>query len=151
MEWFVRWFLRASLLWLGAGGVLGLLMAFMPTMIVDRPAHAHAALVGFLGMMVFGVAYHVVPRFTGRPLHSRSMAVTHFWAANAGLLLMVAGWLVRGSGYGAGEWILRAGAVVLALALLLFIINLWITLGPQGGPSMARLGGRPAARPPEGD
>ena len=68
MEWFVRRFIRASLIWLALGNTLGLCMAAHPAWIIYRPAHVHMNLVGFVTMMIFGVGYHVVPRFTGNPL-----------------------------------------------------------------------------------
>ena len=71
MEPFVRNFIRASLVWLGLGVSLGVAMVIVPQYaLVYRPAHMHANLLGFVSMMIFGVAYHVLPRFVGRPLHS---------------------------------------------------------------------------------
>ena len=55
MEWFVRWFIRASLVWLALGITLGLCMAAHPGWIIYRPAHVHMNLVGFVTMMIFGV------------------------------------------------------------------------------------------------
>ena len=63
-------FLRASLLWLVVGTSLGAAMAIHPAWAVYRPAHLHALLLGFVMMMIAGVAYHVIPRFTMAALHS---------------------------------------------------------------------------------
>lgn len=128
MEWFVRAFLKASLTWLGLGVTLGLLMAVRPTMIIYRPAHVHMNLLGFVTMMIYGIAYHVLPRFTGNPLHSRALAVWHFWIANAGLALMVAGWIVRPWQDTTGTVMLGTGGTLAALGAYLFIYNLWRTL-----------------------
>ena len=89
MDVYVRNFIRASLFWLGAGVLLGVWMALTSRAIIYRPAHVHANLLGFVSMMIFGVAYHVIPRFTGNPLRSRSFATAHFWFANVGLALLV--------------------------------------------------------------
>lgn len=134
METFVRGFMKASLAWLGVGVLIGVAMAFWPGWaIVYRPAHMHANLLGFVSMMIFGVAYHVVPRFTGNALYSRTMARVHFWAANVGLGLLVAGWIVRVTWPAAGSLALGAGASASALGAFLFIGNLWRTLEPARG------------------
>jgi cytochrome c oxidase cbb3-type subunit 1 len=130
MEQFVRNFVRASLLWLGIGVLLGVWMVFAPAQaLVYRPAHMHANLLGFVSMMIFGVAYHVLPRFAGTPLRSRRAAALHLWVANAGLALLVGGWLARPTAHQAGTAALSAGAVASALGAFLFIGNIWRTIG----------------------
>ena len=57
MDWFIKAFIRASLLWFAAGILLGVAMALQPAWVVYRPAHAHMNVVGFLTMLVFGVGY----------------------------------------------------------------------------------------------
>ncbi|HEU4829720.1 MAG TPA: hypothetical protein VFT04_11060 [Gemmatimonadales bacterium] len=74
MDRFVRAFLRASLAWLGLGVTLGVARAVHPAWIAYRPAHLHMNLLGFVTMMIFGVALHVIPQFTGRPLHTVGLA-----------------------------------------------------------------------------
>ena len=132
MEDFVRRFIRSSLLWLGVGVLMGVWMVFDPgTALAYRPAHMHANLLGFVSMMIFGVAYHVLPRFAGRPIRSRLMARIHLVAANGGLALMVVGFMLRVSSYGAGTAILVVGSMASATGAFLFIGNLWATLEPH--------------------
>jgi heme/copper-type cytochrome/quinol oxidase subunit 1 len=140
MEAFVRRFIRSSLLWLGIGILLGLWLAFDPgRALAYRPAHMHANLLGFVSMMIFGVAYHVLPRFAGAPLRSRALANVHLVLANAGLFLMVAGWGLRVS-YGAvGGALLGVGAVASALGSFLFIVNIWQTLSGAGVSGLQRV------------
>lgn len=105
-------------------------MAFWPMQaIVYRPAHVHANLLGFVSMMIFGVAYHVIPRFAGRPLHSRRLPAVHLWVSNLGLAGMVLGFLARPWFAGPGTVVLGAGALLSAAGAVLFIHNLWHTLG----------------------
>lgn len=123
---YVRGFIHASLVWFTVGILIGVAMAFWPAgHIVYRPAHAHANLLGFVSMFIFGVAYYVLPRFVGRPLPSERMAMWHLWVANAGLVLLVAGWLAGPTWTGAGRLLLIAGASFSLLGAALFIINAW--------------------------
>jgi cbb3-type cytochrome oxidase subunit 1 len=145
MEPFVRRFVRSSLIWLAIGAVLGTAIAIWPRLLVYRPAHMHANLLGFVSMMIFGVAYHVLPRFVGRPLHSRLLAALHLWVANAGLALMVAGWLLRPHAAGARH-ALVVGAMVAAAGAFAFIYNIWRTLDAAAATTLGGLAARPPVR-----
>jgi hypothetical protein len=146
MDPFVRRFIRASLVWLGIGVAVGLSMAVEPRAIAYRPAHVHANLLGFVSMMIFGVAYHVIPRFSGRALHSARLATVHLWAANAGLASLAGGWIVRVHLPAAGTPMVGARALASAAGAYLFIYNLWRTMG-DGSPVRVPLRG-PQPRPP---
>ena len=137
MEWFVRWFIRASLAWLALGITLGLCMAVHPAWIIYRPAHVHMNLVGFVTMMIFGVAYHVIPRFSGNPLRSPRLPGYHWWISNAGLAGMVTGFALQPHAGMHGTGLLVAGGVLETLGAWLFVYNIWRTIG----------GTLPAARP----
>lgn len=131
---YVRRFIRSSLVWLGAGVTLGLLMAAWPGAALYRPAHMHANLLGFVSMMIFGVAYHVIPRFSGSPLRSARLAGIHVWLANAGLALMVTGWIARAHANGSWRIALVSGGALSALGASLFIYNIWRTLDAAQRP-----------------
>ena len=136
MEWFVKGFIKASLVWLGLAVSLGVAMAAHPAWVVYRTAHLHMALLGFVTMMIFGVAYHVIPRFTGNALHSRRLATVHWWIANAGLAALVAGFVARVHVPASALPVLTAGGALAAMGAYLFIYNLWRTID-----------GRPVSRP----
>jgi heme/copper-type cytochrome/quinol oxidase subunit 1 len=144
MEAFVRNFIRSSLVWLGVGVLLGVSMAWWPAdHLIYRPAHAHANLLGFVSMMIFGVAYHVIPRFSGAALRSRAMARLHLWLANLGLAGMVGGWSLRPWMGDPGTTLIHAGAALSAVGTFLFIYNIWRTLGAApSGPMAAQAAGR---------
>jgi cytochrome c oxidase cbb3-type subunit 1 len=139
MEGYVKAFIRSSLFWLGTGVLIGVSMAIWPgDALAYRPAHVHANLLGFVTMMIAGIAYHVIPRFTGNRLRSRRLAVVHLWVANAGLALMVGGWIATVHLGAPGQVMLRVGAVVAAVGAGLFIYNIWRTLdGPRPAPAAA--------------
>jgi cytochrome c oxidase cbb3-type subunit 1 len=131
MDPFVRRFIRSSLAWLAFGVLLGCAMAIWPyRMLPYRPAHVHANLLGFVSMMIFGVAYHVIPRFTGRGLHSPRLAAAQLLVSNAGLFLMVCGFMTRVTWATAGSIMLGVGGVTSAVGALIFVFNLWRTLEP---------------------
>ena len=130
MDWTVKAFLKASLVWLGAGVSLGVVMALYPAWTVYRAAHLHMNVLGFVTMMIFGVAYHVIPRFTGHPLHSRRLAVAQWWLANVGLTLFVTGFMLRPHAtlerFSRGG--LGAGGTLSAMAAYIFVYNVWRTI-----------------------
>lgn len=132
MDWFVKAFLKASLAWLGLGVILGLAMAVHPVWTVYRGVHLHMNLLGFVAMMIFGVAYHVIPRFTGHPLHSRRLATLHWWTANAGLMLFSFGLAAQAHAAAAAAPLLAVGGSLSAVGAFAFIFNIWVTIdGPR--------------------
>jgi cbb3-type cytochrome oxidase subunit 1 len=139
MLWFSTAFLKASLAWLGLGVTLGVAMAAYPAWSIYRAAHLHMLVLGFVAMMIFGVAYHVVPRFTSHPLHSPRAAGVQWWAANLGLIGMVVGFAVRANGSTWGTTVLASGGLLSAISAYLFIWNTWRTIdGPRGAPVAPR-------------
>lgn len=138
MEWHARAFLKASLAWLSLGVTLGVAMAVHPAWAIYRTAHMHMNLLGFVTMMIFGVAYHVLPRFTGHVLWSPRLPAGHWWAANVGLTLMVTGFVCRLSDGVAGQVgaaLLGAGGTLSALGAYAFAYNMWRTID---GPAVRR-------------
>jgi cbb3-type cytochrome oxidase subunit 1 len=127
MEWFIKAFIRASLLWFAGGILLGVALAIHPAWLIYRPAHAHMNVVGFLTMLVFGVGYQLLPRLFGHPLHSTRLAVIHLISANAGLAGLVLGFLVRPHRPAEARWLMTVGGSLFALGALLWVYNLWRT------------------------
>jgi cbb3-type cytochrome oxidase subunit 1 len=131
MDWFVKAFLKASLAWLAMGVTLGVAMAVHPAWTVYRTAHLHMTLLGFVTGMIYGVAYHVIPRFSGNPLRNTRLAGAHWWASNAGLALMVAGFALRASSsvaVSASTAVLGTGGMLAALGAYAFAYNIWRTI-----------------------
>ena len=137
MDWFVKAFLKASLAWLAAGVSLGIAMALHPVWTVYRPAHLHMNLLGFVAMMIFGVAYHVIPRFTGHPIHNRRLAGAQWWLANIGLLLFVVGFLLLPNltASGVARVVLAIGGLLSGSAAYVFAYNIWRTIDGPSAPS----------------
>ena len=135
MDWFVRAFLKSSLTWLGLGVTLGVAMAVHPAWIVYRPAHVHMSLLGFVTMMIYGVGYHVLPRFSGHTLHSRRLAGLQWGLANLGLATMVAGFGLTPHLGAQATPVLATGGTLSAAGAYCFIFNMWRTIdGPAAAP-----------------
>lgn len=132
MDWVVRAFIKSSVTWMALGVLAGVAMAVHPTWTVYRTAHMHTMLLGFVTMMIFGVAYHVIPRFAGHPLHSRRAAVAHWWLANTGLTAMVVGFIGRANAASGATAALSVGGVLSGIGAYVFAYLVWRTIdGPR--------------------
>jgi cytochrome c oxidase cbb3-type subunit 1 len=120
-------FILVSLFYLLLGVTLGVVFFIIPEARALRSVHAHLNLMGFVIFMIFGVAYHILPRFRGRPLHSEGLAWAQFWLANVGLvgLLILMGLNVYIT---VSTALLALFGALLALSVYLFVYNLGRTL-----------------------
>ena len=138
MEWFIKAFIRASLLWFLTGIILGVAMAAHPAWIIYRPAHAHMVVVGFLTMLVFGVGYQLLPRLFGHPLHSHRLAIWHLFLANIGLGGMVVGFFTWPHDATSGHSFTAGGGTLFALGAFFWVWNLWHTFNAADAKARAR-------------
>jgi len=74
-------------------------------------AHSHIGVLGFAGVTALGGLYFVLPRVTGRPLHSRFLADLQYWLVLIGItgfaiVLTIAG-LIQGQAWYNGETLYR--------------------------------------------
>ncbi|MFQ6079808.1 MAG: hypothetical protein ACE5NJ_11850 [Thermodesulfobacteriota bacterium] len=132
MDRYARGFIKGSLTYLAIGVVLGVMMVAHGdwTSLLGR-AHTHLNLVGFVCFMIFGVGYHILPRFTGRPLHSAKLADLHLWSANIGLIGMSIFWILdAGFERYAFEFLAVLFSIILGISMVVFIYNMWKSLVP---------------------
>src|SRR4030066_1780737 len=95
MDKIVVWYLRMSVIYFISGALIGLVMILSPGETgYYVSSHTHLNLLGFMSMMIYGVGYHILPKFSGRNIYSPMIMNAQFWIGNAGLVGMVAGWLV---------------------------------------------------------
>ncbi len=52
-------------------------------------AHVHGGALGWVGFMIFGMVYWLIPRLYQTTLYSKKLATTHFWVATIGIVLYV--------------------------------------------------------------
>ena len=90
MDRFVRNFIVVSIVYLGISSILGICMLGNQSLMSLKFVHSHLNMLGWVSMMIYGVGYHVLPRFSGRPLRYPKMGELQFWAANTGLIGMLA-------------------------------------------------------------
>ena len=123
-----RWFVAAGLVYGLLGGAIALVMLVRPGWIPGNVPrlHGHIMLLGFILMEIYGIGLHVLPRFSGQSLYSERMADWQFWLANLGLPVMAAGWLAT------ANWLIMLGGSLQYAAILLFGINIAVTVKPKG-------------------
>jgi hypothetical protein len=125
-----RLFIKTSLVYLFFGVLIGAGMSWEP-LIVERFrfVHIHINLLGFMTMMIAGVAYHVVPRFAARSMHWVEGIKYHYFLHNIGLLGMIGVRLIDTYEIIDIKINLFAYfAVVMAISLIIMVYNLYFTL-----------------------
>lgn len=123
-----RWFITIGLAYGLLGGLVALTHLLAPGFIpgnVPR-AHGHIMLLGFILMMIYGVALHVLPRFSGQALYSERLANWQLYIANIGLPIMIAGWLSL------LNWLVLLGGVFVYTGIAFFALNIFLTVRPKG-------------------
>lgn len=138
-------FVRSAIFFLGVGLVLGVWMLYarefgnwLPPRV--RSAHTHVLLVGFVMLMITGVALWMFPR--PRPddvLFRPGLAALAWWGIAAGTLLRVVLELGLGMAPSVGWRALLVGAgVVQMLGVLLFFGTMWTRIRSSGAASDRR-------------
>ena len=130
------WFIKCALVYFLLAIVLGLHMAVSGTTYPYMPIHAHFNLLGWMSMMIYGVGYHILPRFSGKPLYSEKIAEWQFWLANVGLIGMAIGWMVRS--WQGDSSMLLIFAIVEAVSSVMFVVNMFKTIKAAPAPSAAK-------------
>lgn len=121
--------------YLGLGALLGLYMALFPVSRAVLFGHVHLLLLGFMSMSIFGIGYHILPRFNNRPLPWPKLVPLHFALAQIGLV----GMIMTSPGTGLPPVLFWSASAVEVASIGLFVVNLQALL----------LAGRQAAAPAE--
>ncbi|MEE9558482.1 MAG: hypothetical protein V3V94_03260 [Candidatus Brocadiales bacterium] len=125
MDPVARNFVAASVIYFFIGTCLGVMMVLFglegnPQL---RFAHSHLNLLGWVSMMIYGVGYHILPRFSGNPVAYPQFMGYHFWLANISLLGLVSLW---------GYSVMLTGvfALMQVLGVGLFTLNILASIKP---------------------
>ena len=136
MDRIVVWYLRMSLIYFTAGAAIGFGMLIWPREFGSfTVVHAHLNLLGFMSMMIYGVGYHILPRFMGRPVYSHRLGNIQVWLANITLMGLSISWILEASQCGIWHIILILFGLGQGISVFLFIFNLWKSMTPQQGNS----------------
>lgn len=129
MDRFVRNFIIASIIYLGASSILGIAMLWEQSLLSLKFVHSHLNMLGWVSMMIYGVGYHILPRFSGKPLKYPKMGELQFWTANIGLLGMLLFYTLNIYSDSAPYSLLSVGfGAVEAFSIFLFFYNMLATL-----------------------
>lgn len=113
--------IRAAFLALAAGILLGISFALNRALGVQlRPLHAELNLWGWVTLLIYGMGYHMLPRFSGRPLKPVRLAAAQSWLAIGGVAAASLGWLIQTPLPAAGRILLAAGGLAQLAAALIF-------------------------------
>ena len=89
MDKFVKNFIAMSMIYLTVASLLGVMMLPNPELLRFKFVHSHLMLLGWVSMMIYGVGYHILPRFAGKLIKQPAICVAQFWLANIGLVGML--------------------------------------------------------------
>ncbi len=134
MDRYARAFVKSSLIYLAVGTLLGICMIVWPDIqFATTRVHVHILLLGFMAMMIYGVGYHILPRFMGRPVYSARLGNVQVWLANMTLTGLSVSWILEASQGGLWRYFAMVFGVGQAMSIFLFTINLWMSMIPQTG------------------
>jgi hypothetical protein len=64
MDRFVKGFIIMSIVYLGIGAILGIVMLGNQNMLALKFVHSHLNMLGWVSMMIYGVGYHILPNIS---------------------------------------------------------------------------------------
>jgi hypothetical protein len=128
-----RWFIKLSMLYLGAALLIGVALAgraiwpMPPGVGALSPAYFHLFLFGWVTQLIFGVVYWMFPKYSQENPHgSERLWQAIFWLLNVGLLLRVLSEPAQIlSDRAVWGWVLALSAVLQWLAGIFFVANTW--------------------------
>jgi heme/copper-type cytochrome/quinol oxidase subunit 1 len=150
MHSLVRRYLKTGIAFLGIGLVIGIWMMADRDVLGRFPspylasAHAHAILVGFIMMMIQGVALWLFPRpAKDDERYTPRLAEAAYWLMVIGTAARIAGEVARP--YTAAFWLrvaTLAAGVLQAVAIALFFHTMWSRIRPVGSQAREARGER---------
>ena len=132
MDKYAKAFVKASMIYLGIGTLMGGWMVLSPDIrFALTRVHVHVLLLGFMAMMIYGVGYHILPRFMGRPVYSHRLGNIQVWLANITLVGLSTSWVLEASQGGIWHDLAVLFGIGQIISVFLFMINLWMSMVAQ--------------------
>jgi cytochrome c oxidase cbb3-type subunit 1 len=129
MDRFVKGFIVMSIVYLGVSTILGLLMLGNQSLMPLKFVHSHLNMLGWVSMMIYGVGYHILPRFMGRALYSSRIGEVQFYLSNIALIAMLVFHTLNVySPSGIYLSLTVVSGVLEAITVFLFFFNMLMTL-----------------------
>lgn len=110
-------------------GLTCLALMFKPDLLLGDPyrapvlAVAHSLILGWIGSLVFGAGYQIVPVMSGASLWSRKLPWAHVIIHFVGMIWMLTAFMFS------GPEAVNQGALLVYVGALLFVINVMATTG----------------------
>lgn len=125
------WLVRASLLYMGVGFLFGALILWQKGMPTNAwlwrllNPHAEVMVYGWTMQFVMGVAFWILPRFSGQRRYGRSeLGWWSFGLLNVGVVLAALdAWLTVG-------WLATVGRMGVLAAVVAFVVMMWSRVKP---------------------
>jgi hypothetical protein len=122
-------FVRLAYGWLVIGAILGVTADLLPGWSGLGGASRHAVTVGFLATLIFSIGPRILPSFlNSRELWSTRLMAATLWLISLGCLLRVSCESVAYSTAGIAWKLLPVSAFLELAAVLIFVVNLGMTL-----------------------
>lgn len=129
MDRYTILFIKASLIYLLLGVTMGVVLTFKPFfgfLSTFTLVHNHLNLFGFMAMMIFGVSYHIIPRFSGKPIYSYKLMRLHFYLANIGLAGLLLGFIaIAIVDILVHKIVLIVSGSIAATSVYIYVYNIW--------------------------
>lgn len=114
---------------LGLGVSLGASFAFIPSLgPTHRITHATLNVYGFTGLLLYGAASYLLPRFFGYPLRWPRMVLGVVVLHLASVLALAGGWAMQTNGTAYAREVIGVGGVGVALAGVGFVASIAATV-----------------------
>ncbi len=121
-------FIKTSLAYLAIGAVLGVLITIGPGYSF---MHSHFAMIGWLTFFIFGIAYELIPRYSGKPVFGERLGLIQFWLGNIGLIGLSLSYpfmrmyMLKGIDYSDALLAVTLFGLIEAISMFMFIYNIW--------------------------
>ena len=117
--------IRIAALYLAVGATMGIVMGIKHQFSL-APVHAHINLLGWASLAIMGVIYKFYPAAA-----ETRLARIHFWMHNIALPVFMVGLGFGLSGHEEFMILVNIGATAVFVAILMFVVNIWLTVRPD--------------------